>query len=72
MSAIAEPVPASDRPFSAGLIPDVPTIQSALEKAEQEAEFLRKLLRLALARETTPGQIMRLRKAMREGERHGA
>lgn len=56
----------TDRPLADGLIPPIEVIQTALERVTEEANLLRKLLRLALSRERTEEQLVRLRQALRE------
>lgn len=62
MAATARPV--------TELIPPVEDIRSALERAEEDANFLRKLLRLALARQRDPAQVERVRAALTEARSH--
>jgi hypothetical protein len=54
----------------AELIPDPDTVRKAIERNEQDAELLRRLLRLALRREQTPEMHARLRAALAEGTAH--
>lgn len=54
-----------DRPV-APLIPDPDQIRSALKRAELEAALLRKLLRLALSRESDSDLQARFRQALQQ------
>lgn len=60
-------VPLADDPVIMELVPPSDRIRPHLEAAEKRADMLRRLLRLALERETTPEQIARVQVASKGG-----